>query len=191
MAKGKAKKALLLGAVAGAGALVYRKYETLRLLYSEVFIGQNKMLEYEDVFDNDSLAFIGSVMQIDLTNVQFEGETAYLDLYATGSMISISVPADCRVVLEETKNRGGKVELEEKEANKTKTLYVDYQLMGAMLSITDQKIGECHHDGCCESRDYHGHHDTCCHPQKNNAKQKEMDSDCEDSFHAYQPTMND
>ena len=64
MAKGKVGKLVALSAIVGAGACVYKKYDTIKSMYHKVSIFKGERYEF-DTFDGEAIAAMFSGVTID------------------------------------------------------------------------------------------------------------------------------
>ncbi len=86
---------------------------------------------------------------IDLSDAEFTEEEVYLDIYALCSGIRILIPLDVEVVLEGSDNVSGVQVDQDEEVEKTKTLYVNYNITASGLLVTDNIDMYCCDDECC------------------------------------------
>lgn len=151
------KKALLFGAVVGAGAYAYKKYEELKVFYNEVLVGKCKTLYYNSAFEDDSVAALGSAVKLNFLGVHPESPSVYLNIFALASSVSILVPDECRVILDGN-NTASSITVSESDNEDTEkefTLYIDYKASGSAVNIVYESVlkkeEEC--DCCCGCKD--------------------------------------
>jgi len=141
MAKGKFGKLVALSALAGAGAWIYKKYDTIKSMYHKVSLFKGERYEY-DTFDGEAIAAMFSGVMIDLSDVEFTDDEVYLDIYALCSGVKVLIPRDVEVVLEGTNNASGITVDQDEDSSKLKTLYINYNITASGLLVTDN-IDEC------------------------------------------------
>ena len=131
------KRALLFGAVAGAGTYAYKKYEELKVFYNEVIVGNSKTLYYNTDFEDDSVAALGAAVKLNFLGVHPDSHSVYLNVFAMGSSVSILVPDECRVILDGNNNFSSVTvsEPENEETEKEFTLYIDYKATASAIRI--------------------------------------------------------
>ncbi len=152
MAKNKLGKFVALGALVGAGAWIYKKYDTIKSMYHKVSIFKGERYEYDE-FDGEAIAAMFSGVMIDLSDVEFTEDEVYLDIYALCSGVKILIPSDVEIVLEGTNNASGISVDQDEDTEKIKTLYINYNATASGIHVTDN-INE-FEDGCCGG-------DNCC-----------------------------
>lgn len=162
MAKGKLGKLVALSAVVGAGAWVYKKYDTIKSMYHKVSIFKGDRYEFDE-FDGEAIAAMFSGVMIDLSDVTFSEDEVYLDIYALCSGIRVLIPKDVEVVLEGSNNASGVQVDQNEDTPKTRTLYINYNITASGLQITDN-VDDCCDDPdcCCEDDDDCCSDDDCC-----------------------------
>lgn len=159
MAKNKLGKLVALSAVVGAGAWLYKKYDTIKSMYHKVSIFKGERYEYEE-FDGEAIAAMFSGVMIDLSDVEFTEDEVYLDIYALCSGIRILIPTDVEVVLEGTNNASGIQVDQDEDTEKTRTLYINYNATASGIQVTDNitDFGE----GCCSDPECCCDDEECC-----------------------------
>ncbi len=151
MGKSKFGQIVALGAVVGAGAWVYKKYDTIKSMYHKVSLFKGERYEY-DIFEGEAIAAMFSGVMIDLSDVEFADDEVYLDIYALCSGVKVFIPKDVEIVLEGTNNASGIQVDQDEDTPKTKTLYINYNATASGIQITDNVD-----DSCCCCGD-----DECC-----------------------------
>jgi len=147
MKKGKLGKVVALGAVMGAGAWVYKKYDTIKSMYHKVSFFKGECYEFEE-FDGEAIAAMFSGIVIDLSQAEFIDDEVYLDVYAFASGVRIIIPKNVEVVLEGT-NKASGIQIDQEESEeKTHTLYINYRATVSGILITDNM-----EEGCCSQFD--------------------------------------
>jgi len=173
MAKGKLGKLVALSAVIGAGAWVYKKYDTIKSMYHKVSIFKGDRYEFDE-FDGEAIAAMFSGVMIDLSDVVFSEDEVYLDIYALCSGIRVLIPKDVEVVLEGSNNASGVQVDQDEDTPKTRTLYINYNITASGLQITDN-IDACCDDECCDDPD-------CCSDEESI---KEVEEDLSDEVEPF------
>ena len=139
---GKSKgigKLLTLTALAGSAAFLYKKFQDVQSLYHNVMIGKSELMDYDDYFEGDAVASLFSSLEIDLRNAQFPEDEVYLDLFGLCTAVEILIPEDVDVVFEGT-NKASTFQLDQNEnADKTRTLYLNYNLTASAIHVTDHE----------------------------------------------------
>lgn len=155
--KKKIGKVLLAGSMIGAGAWAYKKYDTIRSMYSTVHAFKS-LNDEPEVFKGKAIASLFSSVHIDLSESQFEHDEVYLDLYAVCSDVEIIIPDTMKVVLE-GENHKSRVDVsQDVSLEKDKTLYINYHTRFSNFAIMDLSSIE---DGCdCGCEDHHHDHDS-------------------------------
>lgn len=161
MAKGKLGKLVALSAVVGAGAWVYKKYDTIKSMYHKVSIFTGDRYEFDE-FDGEAIAAMFSGVMIDLSDVVFNEDEVYLDIYALCSGIRVLIPKDVEVVLEGSNNASGVQLDQDEDTPKTRTLYINYNITASGLQITDN-VNDCSEE-CCDDPDCDD--PDCCSDEK-------------------------
>lgn len=137
MGKKSFRNVVVLGALAGLGVAAYKKLETVKAMYKNVYALKGEHMTYDDLFEGETLAGFCSGFDIDLRDADFSEEEVYLDLYGFCSGFNIRIPSNCEVILEGS-NRMSGIELsQDEEEEKSKTLFINYDLMCSGLRITD------------------------------------------------------
>lgn len=158
MGKGKIGKILAFGAVVGAGAWCYKKYDTLKSMYDSVSLGKTERYEFDEV-DGESVACVLSNVVIDLSESEFLDDEVYLDIYALKSKVTVIVSSDVELILEGN-NKGSTISTDQNaEVNKNKTLFLNYDSYFSKILVTDDSSyrwsNDCDHgvamasDCCC------------------------------------------
>lgn len=151
-------RVLLAGSVIGAGAWAYKKYDTIRSMYSTVHAFKSWNDEPE-VFKGKAIASLFSSVHLDLSESQLEHDEVYLDLYAVCSDVQIIIPDNVKVVLEGENHKSHVAVNQDVTLEKDKTLYINYHTRFSNFSILDLASLE---EGCdcgCEDHDHEHHHD--------------------------------
>lgn len=161
MAKGKLGKLVALSAVVGAGAWVYKKYDTIKSMYHKVSIFKGDRYEFDE-FDGEAIAAMFSGVMIDLSDVTFSEDEVYLDIYALCSGIRVLIPKDVEVVLEGSNNASGVQVDQNEDTPKTRTLYINYNITASGLQITDNVDDCCDDPDCCSDDEEPCDDPECC-----------------------------
>lgn len=152
------KKALKISAVAGAsygGFKVFKKYQELKENYKEVFLFKTKEKAYEeDEYEGGSYAAMFSVLEMDLSEAVIEEDEITIDIYGLCSVIEIKVPEGWQIEMQGSSSKAvvenglssDEPESEEEEIEKIvdelddkPTVYINYKLTGAVLSVNEKK----------------------------------------------------
>lgn len=160
MAKKRFGIIVALGAIAGSAAWIYKKYDSVKSMYQKVILFKGERLEFEE-FEGEAIASMFSGVLLDLSHSEFTESETYLDLYGFCSGIRVLIPKDIEVVLEGTKKASGVLIDQDDDVHKTKTLYINYNLLASGLSISDN-IDSYHDEHCCDDEECECEDEACC-----------------------------